>query len=145
MSSDAKHVKGTQRSITEFALSKDQSSQGNKRAQSTPSPSSASSSKKLKSSTPNMKTNGTNSDATPISENKEMESGTKGALGPLVKEMKLFRAGPDPGFSIGGRGPILGGFGLERGHFSVKMYAKTKELGPVGGSALARPLDPPMV
>ena len=26
-----------------------------------------------------------------------------------------------------------GGFGLQRGHFSVKMYAKTKELGPVGG------------
>ena len=43
-------------------------------------------------------------------------------------------AGPDPEFSAGGgRGPILGGFGLKRGHFSVKMYAKTKELGPVGG------------
>ena len=108
MSSDAKHVKCTQRSITEFALSKDVSSQGNKRAQSTPSPSSASSSKKLKSSTPNMKTNGTNSDATPISENKEMESRTKGALDPLVKEMKLFRAGPDPGFSIGGVDPFWG-------------------------------------
>ena len=38
-----------------------------------------------------------------------------------------------------GRGPILGGFGLQRGHFSVKMYAKTKELGPVGGRAPARP------
>ena len=37
-------------------------------------------------------------------------------------------------------GPILGGgFGLQRGHFSVKMYAKTKELGPVGGHAPARP------
>ena len=54
-------------------------------------------------------------------------------------------AGPDPGFSIGGCGPILGGFGLQRGHFSVKMYAKMKELGPVeGGHAPARPLDPPM-
>ena len=37
-------------------------------------------------------------------------------------------------FRKGGRGPILGG-----GHFSVKMYAKTKELGPVRGRALARP------
>ena len=53
-------------------------------------------------------------------------------------------SGPDPGFSVGGRGPILGGFGLQRGHFSVKMYVKMKELGPVGGRAPARPLDPPM-
>ena len=44
-------------------------------------------------------------------------------------------SGLDPGFFVGGgRGPILGGFGLQRGHFSVKMYAKTKELGPVGGA-----------
>ena len=43
-------------------------------------------------------------------------------------------AGLDPGFSVGGHGPIWGGgFGLQRGHFSVKMYAKMKELGPVGG------------
>ena len=41
--------------------------------------------------------------------------------------------------------PFWGGFGLQRGHFSVKMYAKMKELGPVGGRAPARPLDPPMV
>ena len=55
-------------------------------------------------------------------------------------------AGPDPGFSVGGgRGPILGGFGLQRGHFSVKMYVKMKELGPVGGRAPGTPpLDPPM-
>ena len=39
--------------------------------------------------------------------------------------------GPDPGFSIrGGVDPFWGGFGLQRGHFSVKMYAKMKELGP---------------
>ena len=45
--------------------------------------------------------------------------------------------GPDPGFSVGGsEDPFWGGFGLQRGHFSVKMYVKTKELGPVG----ARPL-----
>ena len=49
------------------------------------------------------------------------------------------KSGPDPGFSVGGHGPILGGFGLQHGHFSVKMYAKMKELGPVGVCALARP------
>ena len=38
-----------------------------------------------------------------------------------------------------------GGFGLQHGHFSVKMYAKMKELGPVGGRAPARPPDPPML
>ena len=53
--------------------------------------------------------------------------------------------GPDPGFSVGGRGPILGGFGLQCGHFSVKMYAKMKELGNLGGRAPGTPsLDPPM-
>ena len=30
--------------------------------------------------------------------------------------------------------PFLGGFGLQHGHFSVEMYAKMKELGPVGGA-----------
>ena len=54
--------------------------------------------------------------------------------------------GPDPGFSVGGGcGPVLGGFGLQHGHFSVKMYAKMKELGPVGGACTGHaPLDPPM-
>ena len=48
--------------------------------------------------------------------------------------------GPDPGFSIGGAWTHFGGgFGLQRGHFSVKMYAKMKELGPVGGRAPAPP------
>ena len=47
-------------------------------------------------------------------------------------------------FRRGGVDPFWGGFGLQRGHFSVKMYAKMKELGPVGGRAGARPLDPPM-
>ena len=40
--------------------------------------------------------------------------------------------------------PFWTGFGLKRGHFSVKMYGKTKELGPVGGRAPAFPLDPPV-
>ena len=45
-------------------------------------------------------------------------------------------AGPDPGFSVGGGAWTHlggGGFGFQRGHFSVKMYVKMKELGPVGG------------
>ena len=55
-------------------------------------------------------------------------------------------SGPDPGFSVGGVDPFWRGFGLQRGHFSVKMYVKMKELGPVGGRAPARPPppDPPM-
>ena len=51
----------------------------------------------------------------------------------------------DPGFPVGGRAPIRGGVDLRRGHFSVKMYAKMKELGPMGGVRRARPLDPPML
>ena len=38
-------------------------------------------------------------------------------------------------FRRGGVDPFWGGFGLQCGHFSVKMYAKTKELGPVGACA----------
>ena len=34
----------------------------------------------------------------------------------------------DPGFPVGG-----GGMDLRRRHFSPKMFAKMKELGPVGG------------
>ena len=53
--------------------------------------------------------------------------------------------GPDPGFFVEvGVDPFWGGFGLQHGHFSVKMCAKMKELGPVGGRVPARPLDPPM-
>ena len=45
----------------------------------------------------------------------------------------------DPGFPIGG-----GGANFRRIHFLAKMYAKTKEIDPVGGGAPAPPLDPPM-
>ena len=46
----------------------------------------------------------------------------------------------DPGFPEGGRAPIRGGMDFPRGCFLVKMYAKTKELGPIGeGVHLARP------
>ena len=40
----------------------------------------------------------------------------------------------DPGFPIGGACTHWGvGVDLRRRHFSVKMYAKMKELGPIGG------------
>ena len=45
----------------------------------------------------------------------------------------------DPGFPIGGHAPIRGGGDLQRGHFSVKMYVKMKELGPMGGMHWAHP------
>ena len=41
--------------------------------------------------------------------------------------------------------PLGVGVDLRCGHFSVKMYAKTKELGPIGGACAGHaPLDPPM-
>ena len=42
----------------------------------------------------------------------------------------------DPGFPIGGHQPI-GGDDLRCGRFSAEMYAKMKELGPVGGGGVA--------
>ena len=48
----------------------------------------------------------------------------------------------------GGRQPVGGGGGanLQCVHFSAKMYAKMKEIDPVGGArAAAPPLDPPML
>ena len=47
----------------------------------------------------------------------------------------------DPGFPVGGVPTHWGGTNLQRIHFLVKTYAKTKEIDPVGGGAL---LDPPM-
>ena len=50
----------------------------------------------------------------------------------------------DPGFPVGDIDP-LGGVNLQHERFMVKMYVKTKELGPVGGGvSWAHPLDPPM-
>ena len=40
---------------------------------------------------------------------------------------------------------LLGGMDPRHGHFSAKMYAKTKELGPMGSVGPARHLDPPML
>ena len=46
----------------------------------------------------------------------------------------------------GGRRPIGGGANPRCIHFLTKMYAKTKEIDPVGGArAGGTPLDPPMV
>ena len=46
----------------------------------------------------------------------------------------------------GGEWTHWGGVDPQCGRFSVKMYAKMKELGPVGGHAPSTaPLDPPMV
>ena len=45
----------------------------------------------------------------------------------------------DPGFPVQGCGPIRGAVDLRCRHFSVKMYPKMKELGPVGGHALGMP------
>ena len=59
---------------------------------------------------------------------------------------RILKAVADPAFPIGGHAPVSGGMDLRRRHFLVKMYAKTKELGPImGGVRPARPpLDPPM-
>ena len=41
--------------------------------------------------------------------------------------------------------PLGRGVDLQYGHFLVKMYAKMKELGPIGeGVRPGYPLDPPM-
>ena len=48
----------------------------------------------------------------------------------------------DPGFPVGGGlHPLGGGVDLRCGCFSVKMFAKMKELGPIGGGV--RPARPP--
>ena len=53
----------------------------------------------------------------------------------------------DPGFPVGGRASVRGGMDFLCRCFSVKMYAKMKELGHIrGGVHPARPpLDPPMI
>ena len=42
----------------------------------------------------------------------------------------------DPGFPMGGGVDPLGGVDLRHRRFSAKMYAKMKELGPIGGRAI---------
>ena len=50
----------------------------------------------------------------------------------------------DPEFPVGGVNP-LGGMELRCRCFLMKMGAKMKELGPVGGMCWAHPLDLPMI
>ena len=45
----------------------------------------------------------------------------------------------DPGFPVGGHGPIRGDVDPQCGCFPMKMCAKTKEFGPVGGCARHAP------
>ena len=45
----------------------------------------------------------------------------------------------DPGFPVGGAPTRWGGTNLRCVHFSVKTYAKTKEIDPVGGARRRRP------
>ena len=55
------------------------------------------------------------------------------------------RSVADPGFPIGGHGPIRGGMDLQCGCFLAKMCAKMKEFGPIGAHVPSMsPLDPPM-
>ena len=54
---------------------------------------------------------------------------------PVFMPQNQYRSVADPGFPVGGGcAPIRGGVDLQHGHFLVKMYAKTKELGPIGGA-----------
>ena len=66
---------------------------------------------------------------------------TQNYTGSITSRVGIFLpVTPDPGFPVGGAWTHFGGFFcLRRGYFSVKMYAKMKEFGPVGGRAPARP------
>ena len=48
----------------------------------------------------------------------------------------VYNSGADPGFLVGSEAPKLirgRGADLQHGQFSVKMYVKMKEVGPIGG------------
>ena len=49
----------------------------------------------------------------------------------------------DPRFPVGGAPTHWGGANLRHVHFSVKTYAKTKEIDPVGGGGGRAPAAPP--
>ena len=60
----------------------------------------------------------------------------------LVSARYSFFAVADPGFPVGGGvHPLAGGVDLQHRRFSVKMYAKMKELGPIG--EVMHPARPP--
>ena len=57
------------------------------------------------------------------------------------------KTGADPGFPMGGVDPFWWGVDLRCRPFSVKMYVKTKELGPMGEGGVRRKIlyvDSPM-
>ena len=65
-----------------------------------------------------------------------------GSLAFIPNESKIaFAFSGRSRISCGGPAPIRGGVDLRRRCFSVKMYAKMKELGPIGGGV--RPARPP--
>ena len=61
-------------------------------------------------------------DATPVSANSEQHTASSQDSNSRARSRIFNRQGMDP---------FWGGFGLQCGHFSVKMYAKMKELGPI--------------
>ena len=69
-----------------------------------------------------------------------------GVSGILNKEDRHFMSSVvDPGFPVGGRGPIRGAWTSDEGAFWQKCMQKRKNWVPWGGVRPARPLDPPMV
>ena len=54
-------------------------------------------------------------------------------------------SGPDPGFPVGGRGPILGRFWPLIWALFGENVCENERIGSCKGRALARPLDPPML
>ena len=65
----------------------------------------------------------------------------------IFTKCSLSCAVADPGIPVSwGMDPLRGAVDLRRGRFSLKMYAKTKEFGPIGGACAGHaPLDLPMM
>ena len=51
----------------------------------------------------------------------------------IERHKAIVLAAADPGFPVGGGAAPLRGTNLRYGCFSAEMYAKMKELGPMGG------------
>ena len=60
----------------------------------------------------------------------------------IVSDLRLLSVA-DPGFPVGGYRAVRGGASLRCVCFSVKMYAKIKELDPVGGDVPVAPPNSP--
>ena len=61
------------------------------------------------------------------------------ALDTYFKDLRVYWQWWIQDFPLGGRQPVGGGANLRCIQFSAKMYAKTKEIDPVGGRAPRRP------